>query len=98
MQTDKRIRSESAAFGALNSILTNKDIDLKVKESVDVAFCLSILLYGSEIRCLRKDLFKSPLSLASPMRSYHVPHYHRSHNSPPYLDAHMKRRKKEKKT
>jgi hypothetical protein len=33
---DKRIRSASAAFGALKSILTNKDIDLKVKESVYV--------------------------------------------------------------
>jgi hypothetical protein len=54
---DKRIRSASAAFGALQNILTNKDIDLKVKGNVYVALCLSILLYGSEIRCLREDLF-----------------------------------------
>jgi hypothetical protein len=54
---DKRIRSDSAAFGALKNILTNKDIDLKVKGSVYVALCLSILLYGSEIWCLREDLF-----------------------------------------
>jgi hypothetical protein len=46
---DKRIRSASAAFGALQNILTNKDIDLKVKGSVYVALYLSILLYGSEI-------------------------------------------------
>jgi hypothetical protein len=54
---DKRIRSASSAFGALKNILTNKDIDLKVKGSVNVALCLSNLLYGSEIWCLREDLF-----------------------------------------
>jgi hypothetical protein len=54
---DKRIRSASAAFGALKNILTNKDIDLKVNESVYAALCLSILLYGSEIWCLQEDLF-----------------------------------------
>jgi hypothetical protein len=54
---DKRIRSASAAFGALKNILTNKDIDLKVIGSAYVALCLSILLYGSEILCLREDLF-----------------------------------------
>jgi hypothetical protein len=45
---DKRIRPASAVFGALKNILTNKDIDLKVKGSVYVALRLSILLYGSE--------------------------------------------------
>jgi hypothetical protein len=54
---DKRIRSASAAFGALKNILSNKDIDLKVKGSVYVALCLSILFYGSKIWCLRVDLF-----------------------------------------
>jgi cytosine/uracil/thiamine/allantoin permease len=54
---DKRIRSASAAFGALKTILTNKYIDLKVKGSVYVALYLSILLYGSEIWCLREGLF-----------------------------------------
>jgi hypothetical protein len=48
---DKRIRPASAAFGALKNILTNKDIELKVKGSVYVALCLSILLYGSDIWC-----------------------------------------------
>jgi hypothetical protein len=54
---DKRIRPASAAFGALKNALTNKDIDLKVKGSDCLALCLSILLYGSEIWCLREDLF-----------------------------------------
>jgi hypothetical protein len=54
---DKRMRSASAAFGALKNILTNKYIHLKVKGSAYVALCLSILLYGSEIWCLREDLF-----------------------------------------
>jgi hypothetical protein len=57
---DKRIRSASAAFGALKNIPTNKDIILKVKGSVYEALCLSILLYGSEIRCLREDFFNCP--------------------------------------
>jgi hypothetical protein len=54
---DKRIRSAPAAFGALKNILTNNDIDLKVKGSAYVALCLSILLYASKIWCLREDLF-----------------------------------------
>jgi hypothetical protein len=48
---DKRIRPAS------HNILTNNDIDLKVKESIFVALCLSILLHGSEIQCLREGLF-----------------------------------------
>jgi hypothetical protein len=55
--TGKRIRPAPAAFGALKNILTNKDIDLKVKGSVDVALCSSTLLYGSGVWCLRGDLF-----------------------------------------
>jgi hypothetical protein len=81
---DKRIRSASAAFGALKSILTNKDIDPKVKGSVYVALCLSFLLYGSEIWYLREDLFN------------HLRHFHHRcartmcalpllKNSPPYF-------------
>jgi hypothetical protein len=54
---DKRIRPGSAAFGALKNILTNKDTDLKVKGIDYEALCLRILLYGSEIWCLREDLF-----------------------------------------
>jgi hypothetical protein len=37
--------------------LTNEDIDFKVKGIVYVALCLSILLYDSEVWCLRGDLF-----------------------------------------
>jgi hypothetical protein len=54
---DKHIRPASAAFEALKNILTNKDIDLKVKGSACVALCLSTLLYASEIRCLWEDMF-----------------------------------------
>ena len=54
---DKRIKSASAAFGALKNIFINKHIDLKVKGRVYVALCLSILLYGCEVWCLREDLF-----------------------------------------
>jgi hypothetical protein len=39
-------------------VLTNKYLDPKVKGQVYVALCLSILLYGSEVWCLREDLFR----------------------------------------
>jgi hypothetical protein len=74
---DKRIKSASAAFGALQNILTNKDIDLKIKGSVYVALCLSTLLYGSEMWCLRGHLFNR-------LRHFHH-RFGRSHNSPPYF-------------
>ena len=54
---DKRIKSATAAFGALKNIYTDKHIDLKVKGRIYVALCLSILLYGCEVWCLREDLF-----------------------------------------
>jgi hypothetical protein len=53
---EKRIRSASAAFGALKNILTNKEIGLKVIGSAHVALCFSILLYGSKVWFLREDL------------------------------------------
>jgi hypothetical protein len=53
---NKRVSSAPAAFGAIINILTKNDIDLKVKGGAYVALCLSILLYGSKIRCLREDL------------------------------------------
>ena len=53
---DKRIKSATAAFGALKNIFTNRHIDLKVKGRIYVASCLSILLYGCEVWCLRSDL------------------------------------------
>ena len=54
---DRRIKAATAAFGSLKKVLTNKHLDPKVKGQVYVALCLSILLYGSEVWCLRKDLF-----------------------------------------
>jgi hypothetical protein len=57
VQVDKRIGPASAAFGALKRLLTNKDIDLKAKRGVDVPLCLSILLYGRKVWCLREELF-----------------------------------------
>jgi hypothetical protein len=54
---DKHIRPASAAFEALKKIMTYKDIDFKVKGKIYVELCLSILLYGSEIWCLKEDLF-----------------------------------------
>jgi hypothetical protein len=53
----KRVRSASAAFRTLKKVLTNKHYDLKIKGSANIPLCLSILLYGSEIWCLRQDLF-----------------------------------------
>ena len=59
---DKRIKSATAAFGALKNIYTDKHIDLKVKGRIYVALCLSILLYGCEIWCLREDLFAASIT------------------------------------
>lgn len=53
---DKRIKSATAAFGALKNVFTNRQLDLKLKGRIYVALCLSILLYGSEVWCLREDL------------------------------------------
>jgi hypothetical protein len=79
---ENSIRSASAAFGAVKNKRTNKTLISKSKEA---ALCLNILLYGSKIWLLTGRSVQSPSSLPSPMRSNHVPHYHRSHNSPPYF-------------
>ena len=55
---DRRIKAATAAFGSLKKVLSNKHLDPKVKGQVYVALCLSILLYGSEVWCLREDLFQ----------------------------------------
>ncbi len=52
---DKRIKSATAAFGALKNVFTNRHLDLKLKGRIYVALCLSILLYGSEVWSLRED-------------------------------------------
>ena len=51
-----RIGVDSAAFGALKNVFTNRHLDLKLKGRIYVALCLSILLYGSEVWSLREDL------------------------------------------
>jgi exonuclease III len=51
---DKRIKSASAAFGALRSIFSNRHIDYHIKGRVYVALCLSLLLYGCEVWCLKE--------------------------------------------
>jgi hypothetical protein len=61
---DRRIKSATAAFGALKNIFTNRNIDLKIKGRIYTALCLSILLYGSEVCCLKEDLFHR-------LRSFH---------------------------
>ena len=61
---DKRIKSATAAFGALKNVLTNKRLDLKLKGRIYVALCLSILLYGSEVWCLKENLLHR-------LRSFH---------------------------
>ena len=61
---DKRIKSATAAFGALKNVFTNRHLDLKLKGRIYVALCLSILLYGSEVWSLREDLL-------SRLRSFH---------------------------
>ncbi len=52
---DRRIQSATAAFGALGNVFTNRQLDLKLKGGI-VALCLSILLFGNEVWCLREDL------------------------------------------
>jgi hypothetical protein len=64
---DKRISSATAAFRALQEILTDRDNDLTHKGKAHVENCLSILLFCCEIRGLREDLFIF-------LRSDHVPH------------------------
>lgn len=61
---DKRIKSASAAFGALKGVLTNRYLDRKVKGGIYVSLVLSILLYGCEVWSLREDLFNR-------LRSFH---------------------------
>ena len=51
---DKRIKSASAAFGALRDcVFANRDLSPQVKGRVYVALVLTILLYNSEIWYLR---------------------------------------------
>lgn len=53
---DKRIRSAAAAFGALRSVLCNFALLGALRGRVYSAPVLTVLPYGSEVRCLREDL------------------------------------------
>ena len=54
---NKRIKAASAAFGALRSVLCNFALSETLRGQVYTALVLTILLYGSEVWCLREDLF-----------------------------------------
>jgi hypothetical protein len=60
----KRIKSATAAFGALKNLFGDKYLSEKVKGQVYTALVLSTLLYGCEVRSLREDLFQR-------LRSFH---------------------------
>jgi hypothetical protein len=60
----KRIKSATAAFGALKNLFGDKYLSEKVKGQVYTALVLSTLLYGCEVWSLREDLFQR-------LRSFH---------------------------
>jgi hypothetical protein len=45
---------DQPAFGALRSVFSNRHIDYRAKGRVFVALCLSLLLYGCEVWCLKE--------------------------------------------
>ena len=54
---NRRIKAAPAAFGALRSVLCNFALSENPRGQVYTALVLMILLYGSEVWCLRGDLF-----------------------------------------
>ena len=52
----KRIKAAAAAFGALRSVLCNFALSENLRGQVYTTLVLTILLYGSEVWCLREDL------------------------------------------
>ena len=60
----KRIKSATAAFGALKNLFGDKYLSEKVKGQVYTALVLSTLLYGCEVWSLRENLFQR-------LRSFH---------------------------
>ena len=60
----KRVKSATAAFGALKNLFGDKYLSEKVKGQVYTALVLSTLLYGCEVWSLREDLFQR-------LRSFH---------------------------
>ena len=60
----KRIKSATAAFGALKNLFGDKYLSGKANGQVYTALVLSTLLYGSEVWSLRENLFQR-------LRSFH---------------------------
>jgi len=54
---NKRVKSAAAAFGSLRSVLCNYALSEPLRGAVYSSLVLTILLYGSEVWCLREDLF-----------------------------------------
>ena len=54
---NKCVKSAAAAFGSLRSVLCNFALSEPLRGAVYSSLLLTILLYGSEVRCLREDLF-----------------------------------------
>jgi hypothetical protein len=61
---DKQTKAATSAFGALQNVLTSLSVDLHVNGRIYTALVLRILLYGSEARCLRENIFNR-------LRSFH---------------------------
>ena len=53
---NKRIKAASAAFGALRSVLCNFALSETLRGQVYTDLVLKILLYGSEVWCLREEV------------------------------------------
>jgi len=54
---NKRVKSTAAAFGSLRSVLCNFSLSELLRGVVCSSLVLTILLYGTEVWCLREDLF-----------------------------------------
>ena len=61
----KRVKSAAAAFGSLRSVLCNYALSEPLRGAVYSSLVLTILLCGSEVRCLREDLFAKPRAFHS---------------------------------
>jgi hypothetical protein len=78
----KRIKSATAAFGALKTLFGDKYLSEKVKGPFYTALVLSTLLYGCEVWSLGEDLFQRLRSFQQPLCPKYVSHQHRQNYSP----------------
>ena len=61
------------SLGALKNVFTKKQLDLKLKGRIYTALCLSSLLCGSEVSCLRESgLCRAAAHLSQPLRAPYV--------------------------